>query len=152
MAFAAPAKRTVSALAATPNKQTATREFSRVLATGGRVGISDLTKTSGPLLELDGLLSWIACIGDAQPVESYVEALQRANLTAIRVEDHRHALTQMARQIQGRLLGVEIAVALEKIDFLKVDFSDAKRFAQAAVRAVQDGKLGYAAIVAVKSH
>ena len=50
-----------------PNKQTAAGEFSRVLKPGGRLGLSDLTRTAGLLPELDGLLSWIACIGDARP-------------------------------------------------------------------------------------
>jgi arsenite methyltransferase len=135
-----------------PNKQTAAGEFSRVLKPGGRLGLSDLTRTAGPLSELDGLLSWIVCIGDAQPVESYVETLQRANLTVVQIEDHSHALTELVRQIQGRLLGAEIAAGLKKMEFPNVDFSDAKRFAGAALSAVKDGTLGYVAIAAVKLH
>ncbi len=125
-----------------PNKQTAAGEFFRVLKPGGRLGTSDLTKTAGPLPELDGLLSWIACIGDAQPVESYAETLKLAGLTIETIEDHSYALTEMVRQIQGKLLGAEIAVGLKKFEFPNVNFSDAKRFAQAAASAVKDGKLG----------
>lgn len=135
-----------------PNKQTAAGEFFRVLKPGGRLGISDLTKTPGPLPELDGLLSWIACIGDAQPVESYAETLKLAGLTIETIEDHSYALTEMVRQIQGKLLGAEIAVGLKKFEFPNVNFSDAKRFAQAAASAVKDGKLGYAVIGALKPH
>src|SRR5713226_7198716 len=135
-----------------PNKQTAAGEFSRVLKPGGRLGLSDLTKTADPLPEMDGLLSWIACIGDAQPVESYTQTLRLAGLTIETIEDHSYALTEMVRRIQGKLLGAELAVGLKKFEFPNVNFSDAKRFAQAAASAVKDGKLGYAVIGALKPH
>ena len=133
-----------------PNKQTAAGEFFRALKPGGRLGLSDLTKTADPLLEFDGLLSWIACIGDAQPVESYSETLRLAGLTVEDIEDHSYALAEMVRRIQGRLLGVEIAAGLKKLAFPNVSFSDGKRFAQAALSSVKNGKLGYALIEAVK--
>jgi ubiquinone/menaquinone biosynthesis C-methylase UbiE len=133
-----------------PDKRTAAAEFSRVLKPAGRLGLSDLTRITGPLPELDGLLSWIACIGDARPVEEYVETLQHANFTVAHIEDHSPALTELVRRIQGRLLGAEIAAGLKKLDVPDLDFSDAKRFAEAALRAVKDGKLGYIAIAAVQ--
>src|SRR5260370_32502076 len=133
-----------------PNKQTAAGEFSRVLRPGGHLGLSDLTKTGGPLPELDDLLSWIGCMGVAQPVESYARALRQAGLTIESIEDHSYALNEMVREIQGKLLGAEITAGLKKLDFPTVHFSDAKRFAQAALSAVKDGKLGYTVISAVK--
>ena len=125
-----------------PNKQTAAGEFSRVLTPQGRLGFSDLTKTADPLPELDGLLSWIACIGDARPVESYLETLRRANLTIVQIEDHSHALTELVQQIQGRLLGVEIAAGLKQLDFPNVDFSEAKRFIRSALAGRGESNLG----------
>ena len=133
-----------------PNKRRAGLEFARVLRRGGRLGLSDLTRTAEPIPELDGLLSWIACIGDAQPVASYVETLQGAGLTVGHIEDHAEALTEMVRQIQGNLLGAEIMVGLKRLNFPDVDFSAAKRFAQAALNAVRDGRLGYAVICATR--
>jgi ubiquinone/menaquinone biosynthesis C-methylase UbiE len=132
------------------NKQAAAEEFFRVLTPQGRLGFSDLTKTADHMPELDGLLSWVACIGDAKPVESYVRTLRRANLTIEQIEDHSHALTEMFHQIQGRLPGVEIAAGLKKLDFPNVDFSEAKRFIGSARDAIKDRKLGYTAISAVK--
>ncbi len=135
-----------------PNKQTAAKEFARVLTPGGRLGLSDLTRTAGPLPELDGLLAWIACIGDAQPVGSYSETLRLAGLTIETIEDHSYALTEMVHQIQGKLLGAEIAVGLKKVNLPGVNFADARRLAQAALSAIKDGKLGYAVVGAIKPH
>lgn len=133
-----------------PNKQTAAQEFFRVLKPGGCLGLSDLTKTPGPLRELEGLLAWIACIGDAQPLDSYVEILQDAEFTVAHVEDHGDALLEMVRQIQGKLLGAEIVAGLKKFAVSNLNFSDAKRFAEAAIGAVKDRKLGYVLISANK--
>lgn len=78
--------------------------------------------------------------------------MRLAGLTIETIEDHSYALTEMVRQIQGKLLGAEIAVGLKKFEFPNVNFADTKRFAQAALNAVKDGKLGYTVISAVKPH
>src|SRR5712691_1824832 len=59
-----------------PNKSIAAGEFARVLRLGGQVGLSDLTR--GPVLpkELDSLLAWVACVADAQPIDSYATYLR----------------------------------------------------------------------------
>jgi hypothetical protein len=59
---------------------------------------------------------------------------------------------EFVRQVQGKLLGAEIAVGLKKLDLPNVNLSEAKRFAQAALSAVKDGQLGYVVIGAVTSH
>ena len=46
--------------------------------------------------------------------------------------------------------GCVIALGLKKLEFPNVNFSDAKRFTQAALGAVKDGKLGDAVFGAVK--
>ena len=63
-----------------PDKPAAAAEFARVLRDGGAVGLSDLTRGAVLPKELDGLLAWIACIADAQPVEGYVGYLSGAPL------------------------------------------------------------------------
>jgi arsenite methyltransferase len=64
-----------------PNKALAASEFARVLSPGGRVGLSDLTRRGEIPAELQGLLAWIACLADAQPLETYVRSLTDAGLT-----------------------------------------------------------------------
>ncbi len=133
-----------------PSKPVAAREFVRVLKPSGLLGLSDLTKTEEAIPELEGLLSWIACIGDARPTRRYSEILALAGFQAVTVEDHRDALVSMVREIQGKLFGAEIAVALKKLHLPGVDFGVAKQFAQTALQATQNGKLGYAVIVSRK--
>src|SRR5579863_2449644 len=75
-----------------PDKRLAASEFARVLRPGGRVGMSDLTR-SGPLpTDLEGLLAWIACIADARPVEEYAAYLEGAGFEVPTIEAHNNAL------------------------------------------------------------
>jgi arsenite methyltransferase len=131
-----------------PSKPIAAREFYRVLKPDGQLGLSDLTRTEAARPELEGLLSWIACIGDALPAERYVAILQQAGFEVQSAEDHNDALVEMVRQIQARLLGAEIMAGLKKIDLPGVDFATGKQFAQAALQATRDGALGYVVIPA----
>ena len=109
--------------------------------------------TRGPSLpkELDGLLAWVACIADAQPVEGYIGFLGSAGLSPETTEPHNEALLEMVRQAQTKLLGVEIMMGLKKLDLPGIDLRAAKQMAQSALSAVQQGQLGYAVITARKS-
>ncbi|MBA3824352.1 MAG: methyltransferase domain-containing protein [Ktedonobacterales bacterium] len=136
-----------------PDKPTAAREFMRVLAPGGRVGLSDLTRTGAVPDDLSGLLAWIACIADAQPLAEYVRYLREAGFTVAQTEPHDAALAEMVRAIQGKLLGAEIMVKLKKIDVPPtVDFAQAKALAQSASAAIKSGTFGYALLTATKAH
>jgi ubiquinone/menaquinone biosynthesis C-methylase UbiE len=134
-----------------PNKADAAREFARVLHSGGRVGLSDLTR--GPALpkELDSLLAWIACVADAQPVDTYADYLRSAAFELEKVEVHDEALTEMVQQIRMKLLSAEVLVGLKKLALPSVDFKSAKQMAQSTLSAIQQGQLGYAVLIAVKT-
>lgn len=130
-----------------PGKSIAAAEFARVLKIGGKVGISDLTRVETPLPELEGLLAWIACIGDALPLNEYASIVTRAGLTVEKSEKQDDVLGEMVRDIQSRLLGVEIAFGLGKLHIPGLDLSSAKQFASAAAEAIRGGKLGYCILV-----
>ena len=130
-----------------PNKTTSAREFVRVLRPGGRLGLSDLTR-AGPIpKELEGLLGWIACMADAQPIERYVAYLTQAGFQVDLTEDHDHVLEQMVDEIRSKLVGAELLMKLKQVDIAGLDFDSAKALARKAMESVKAGKLGYAAIV-----
>jgi arsenite methyltransferase len=132
------------------NKSNATREFARVLRTGGRIGLSDFI--CGEMLprELDCLFALIACVADAQPIANYVEYLRSANFDVEKVEFHDAALTELVRQIRIKLLRAKNLVALKKLGLPGVDFTSTKQMAQGVLTTVQQGRLGYVILVAVK--
>ncbi len=133
-----------------PSKEAAASEFARVLQEGGRVGLSDLTRTGDVPAELQSLLAWIACIADAQPVESYRQYLEGAGLSVSAVEQYDDALQGMVRDIRGKLLGAELLVKLGKLSLPGGDLSEAQTLARAASQAVEEGRFGYALITASK--
>lgn len=133
-----------------PDKQRAAAEFNRVLKPGGRIGISDLTRTPDALPELEGLLAWIACIGDAQPLERYARWLAGSGLSVQATEAHDHYLAQMVDSVRSKLLMADVLKGLGKLNVPGLDTEQANRFARAASAAVAAGKLGYGVVVAAK--
>ncbi len=135
-----------------PDKSTAAREFMRVLKPGRHIGLSDLTRTIEVPENLQGLLAWIACIADAQPIEEYTRYLTEAGLTIDSVEAHDEALSEMVQQIRGKLLGAELLTQLKKIKLPSaIDFEHAKALMKAASTAIQARQFGYVVITAEKS-
>ncbi len=131
-----------------PDKHAAAAEFARVLRPGGQVGLSDLTRAGALPPELHGLLAWVACLADAQPLERYAQYLADAGLHVDLTELHDDALSSLVQDVRARLLGAELLVKLKKIDLPTVDFEQAKILARAAAAAVKAGKFGYAVIQA----
>jgi arsenite methyltransferase len=133
-----------------PDKAAAAREFFRVLRRGGRVGISDLTRSAILPKDLDGLLAWVACIGDAQTVDGYLAYLRDAGFSVDSIEQWDGALKEMVDQVRMKLLGAEIMAGLNKLQLPGIDLGAAKRMASSAMTAVKQGQLGYVLICATK--
>lgn len=133
-----------------PNKAESAREFFRVLRRGGHVGISDLSRETVLPEELDGLLAWMACIGDAQTVEGYIHFLQDAGFLVDAIKQQNDALEAMVNQVRVKLLGAEIMTGLNKLQLPGLDLGAAKRMAGSAMAAVKRGQLGYVLICATK--
>jgi ubiquinone/menaquinone biosynthesis C-methylase UbiE len=135
-----------------PDKQRSSDEFARVLRPAGVVAISDLTRTRAPLPELDGLLAWIACIGDAQPLEQYGAWLTAAGFELETMERHDHCLIDMVNSVRSKLLVADVLKGLGKLNVPELDTEQAKKFAHAVFMAVQAGQLGYGVVVARKGY
>ena len=133
-----------------PKKVVAASEFRRVLKPGGQVGLSDLTRKGDIPEDLQGLLAWIACIADARPLEDYVRYLAEAGLTVQLIEQHDEALSDMIRDIQGKLLSTELLVKLNKLHLpVEIDFEQAKLMAKVAATAIKAQKFSYAIVTAL---
>jgi len=138
------------ALCTFPDKNAAVREFERVLAVNGRVGIGDIVR-SGPLPpELDTLLARVACLADARPLDEYTRLLEDVGFRVIAAERHDEALTSMVDDIRGRLLAAEPVVKLARVELPRAHFEQAKALAKSAAAAVFDGRLGYVLLTAAK--
>jgi arsenite methyltransferase len=134
-----------------PNKHAAVEEFARVLRPGGKVGLTDLTRSGEVPPELQGLLAWIACIAAAREIDEYARYLEHADFTVDRIEPHDDVLSAMVHDIRARLFAAELLVKLKQIDLPSVDFEQARSLARTAADAVNARRFGYALFIATKS-
>ena len=132
-----------------PDKQAAAAEFARLLRPGCRLGFTDVTVTGCLPLELTGLAGRIACIADARPVSAYEQLLSRAGLRVIHRESHHAAITRMIDQIEARLTVLRIA-GTDSLAAARLDPPAVARYLDLTRRAVADGVIGYALLVAEK--
>ena len=131
-----------------PNKPDAMAEFARVLRPVGRLAMSDVTRCAEVSPELDSVLAWVACLGDARPLDTYVGYIHAAHFGNVRYEQRSDALQSMVCDIRARLLGAELLSSLRKITLPTGSVGDAQRLARAAATAIDRNEFGYALIVA----
>jgi arsenite methyltransferase len=129
------------ALCTFPDKPAAARELARVLRPGARLALSDLTARPAELPEsLVSLQAWVACVGDARPLDEIADLLARAGLDVEHTETHDDALAALLDRVEARL---KVATLLA---------ADAARAAHALLhdvrRAVEAGTLGYGVAIA----
>ncbi|WP_306371427.1 class I SAM-dependent methyltransferase [Nocardiopsis sp. CC223A] len=138
------------ALCTFPDKAAAASEFARVLRPGGHAGITDVTVAEGGLPdELSGLAGWVACVADARPAADYSALLAQAGLATVTTERHDGALARMIDRIEARVRLLRMT-APERLVAAGVDTDALAPYLDAARRAVADGRIGYALIVARK--
>lgn len=134
-----------------PQKAVAAKEMARVLAPQGRLGLTDMT-VDGPLPDdIQSLLSWVACVAGAGTPDDYVATLRGAGFTDFVVEGQSHALLDVVTDMRRRLLGVELAAGLGRLDLGDLNLDEGKRLARRAVELIDDGRAGYMLIAARKA-
>ena len=134
-----------------PDKATAAAEMSRVLRPNGRLGLTDIAVNGLLPDDIHSLLAWVACVAGAATPEDYVDILQGAGFAGFHVEDQQDALLDMAAGVRRKLLGVELAAGLGRIDMGSLDLDESNRQARRAVELIEDGIVGYVLITAKKT-
>jgi len=129
-----------------PNKEIAAEEMARVVCKNGRIGFTDMTVNGALPDEIRSMLSWVACVTGAGTPENYTRILEKAGFTDFVVENQKDWLLEMVRAVRRRLLAIELAVGLGKLDLGDLDVNEGKRLAQNAVELIYDGTLGYTLI------
>jgi ubiquinone/menaquinone biosynthesis C-methylase UbiE len=136
------------ALCTFPDKATAMAEMGRLLAPGGRLGLTDVAADRAALpAELTGLTAWITCIADARPAEEYAALAEAAGLRVSATERHTRALSRMIDQIGARLELLKMT-SRPRLEELGVDFDRVAPVLDATRTAVSDGALDYVLLVA----
>jgi len=131
-----------------PDKPTAAAELARVLAPGGRVGLTDVTVSAAGLPpDLAGLAGWVACLADAIPLDGYADILAAAGLERLAAEDHDEALAAMVEQVRARVTVLR-SVTRSGAALQGVDVDRVLQLSAQAATAVQQGVLGYGLLVA----
>jgi len=133
-----------------PDKEKAAQEMARVLYRHGRLGMTDVT-ISCPLPEdVQSLLAWVACLAGAGSPDLYVSFLRNVGFTEFLIEDKRDALLEMVNDLRRRLLGVELAIGLGKLELPDVNLAKAKQLVQRSIELIHDGVVGYTLFKASK--
>jgi len=126
-----------------PNKPRAAQEMARVLRRHGRLGMTDVTISRPVPEDIQSLLAWIACLTGAGSPELYVSILKDAGFTEFIVEDKRDSLLEMVNNIHRRLLGIELAMGMRKLELGDLDLAKAKSLAERAQELIESGAIGY---------
>lgn len=131
------------------DKPAAAAEMHRVLRRSGRLALSDVTLETAALPpELETLLARVACLADAPSQRDLVDLLEQAGFAVAETRDSSWALTEMAARIRRRLAGLKVAGKLGAIDTGGYDIDEGRRLADRALQLIEDGDVGYVAVVA----
>jgi SAM-dependent methyltransferase len=139
------------AISTFPDKLASAREMARVLKDVGRLGFTDIVLTCGEIPEeFQGWFSQAACIAGACSVGQYEEIFTSVGLSDWREEAHPESLITLLREVRARLLALEVAGGIGKLDLSGVDLSLAKKVLGELEESVRSGMVTYCAFSAVK--
>ena len=114
------------------------------------MGMTDVTIDGTLPEDILSLLAWVACVTGAVSRELYVSILQKAGFGDFIVEDKRSALLEMVNDIRHKLLGVELAIGLGKLELPDINLTEAKHLAQRSIELIENGVIGYTLLKANK--
>jgi ubiquinone/menaquinone biosynthesis C-methylase UbiE len=152
-------------LSAVPDKPAALRECRRVLASGGRLVVTDMTVRGEFPEPLQSLAAWAACVGGASSTETYVAMLCEAGFVVESTADATSGLRELVDQAERRLAMLRGALGVGLLEQAGALVGELARYGIpvapdelealadvlfAQVRgAIDAGDLGYASFVAV---
>jgi arsenite methyltransferase len=135
------------ALCTFPDKKAAVRELARVLRSGGRLALADVTAEPARLPRaLTDVHAWIACIADARPLAELAALLGRAGFVVEQVEHRNDALEALLERIDGRLRAAALVGAFDADAIAR-----GGELVAAARASISCDHLGYGVVIARKS-
>ena len=137
-----------------PDKKLGVAEMARLLRSGGRLGVSDVTVEPGCLPdELKGTLGQMLCIAEAPSVEGYRELLSGDGLTLVHEQDASDSILKLLSDIEGKIAAFRLLLSLQPPpngDGVPGIVSQALRIVEKVKALVKDGNVGYWLFVAEK--
>ena len=137
-----------------PDKGQGASEIARVLRSGGRLGLSDVTVEPGALpQELSGPLGRMLCLADAASVDGYRDIIRGGGLTLTHQEDASQSILKLLADIEGKLAAFGLLGALSA-DSAAISelLSQGTQLIQKLKVLVAEGSIGYWLFVAEKGH
>ena len=133
-----------------PDKEIAVRGLNRIVRSGGRLALTDVTLEGELPLPLDPLTSWSACVGGALESSGYVELLRGAGFGEVRTVSLDLELAALLSQVRRRLALAEMAARAGRIDLEAMHsglgpeaFTRGRDLISLGIQAVEEGTLGY---------
>jgi arsenite methyltransferase len=130
-----------------PDKYTAAGEMRRVLRTGGRVIVSDMTARAANLpASLRSFGAQVACVAEALDSDGYVRLLERARFEVVAQEERDNDLAAMVDRLEARLRLARM-ISTPEVEQLRPVLDEGIDLARAARAAIGCGDLGYSIFI-----
>ncbi len=123
------------------------REWTRVLAPGGLVGISDMARDGEIDASLAERLAPWTCLADARSVEDNQRLFLEAGLRVLACHDESPALAEMVGQLKRGLLALALGEAAGFMAAMDLDLAEARRLIDLARREIELGRVQYFRLV-----